>query len=1148
MPTSAHTFTRANTDDSDEQRPGTDFVAAVNLHLESGQVFPATGNKWVDTLPAPATGTTIGLGSIEDETTNTAIVFYYNSAGYHRLVRYTPADNQGIGGETVLLEWAGLNLSPDLVLQGRVVGGILVYLDASGDARAVHLARAKAGVYTADYLASEPYALHLVKTPPSQAPTLTRQPATGADPRESLQIIQSKAYQFSYRWHFIDGEITPFAPYSTWLDVLTDPSAPTFASILVTLPTPVPVAVTQVDILVRETGATIWQVADTLQRTQSSAIPTSYTFYGQVLGAAPTEPETTKLYEACWPAGVLEIAGSRVFIADTLEGYVTPEPQFTAEAAVGNSEPVVRRIYKYVSSGFEPSPPDKEGEPVPDKAITYTNYFVQETGNYPDVDSTYQGVTSIKGSSPARYALQGKFYTYTQAFYESGVLDEEGRDVSYFEGNFAAADNNELATFHELSPYRVTAQFYDALGRAGGCSKPRTVFIPKQDIANMKNRSILVQLTTTDATALNAEIPAWATSYQFLVARNDRTLYFLQGRAADVLGYIGHKTIINKTNGDVDEIEQFVDALHNAHQKLRIDIGNWPASGQGYTWRPGSNAVVRYMQDEKEFVITGQYGDYLEHVWDGYPLKSVDKEGNAQARIEIYEPNTTAGQSYYERGPRLRILRTGSGSNEQRRYEQTRLRLPGDCYLVSLPFALLDRQAGYEPPNNKQYKAATDKLLIESMVPPFRLAPISSTRTVVHERQQKGAFDGFFGIRNQESVGVSSSTEAVADTANRPATNLLWLDVSWGGRGWAEVPRELQQVRRNIIRHSNQKQNGNLVNGLGSWDALNFYDKLPQEQGRVVRLSVADQAQSDGTVLLVNQEQGVTSLYLGQQPIQADPGTQLLAITDKVVGGGNALRGGYGCVDPGSVVRYAGTVFYYSRERRELVRYNKGLVPLAEEYKFRFRLEELSNRYRDARVSGCFDPSRKEYWLTFHPVDELPGTTVVWSERRQAWADAVSAVPTAGSSVNTELVTWKGSQLHRHTDTAPVGVFYGQYTPPQLTFVAASPGAGLAKTWQQVAVRSQAPWLPVELTTPDGQRSRILRPWQKFIQGVWRAAIRRDENSPGFGGDVAKALHGGRVLQAESLRVTLVCPEQDPAPLTGASVDFLVNTGQQPNQ
>ncbi|MGI4873234.1 MAG: hypothetical protein ACRYFX_18895 [Janthinobacterium lividum] len=1070
MSTSTHQFLACDTDSEDAERAATAFVSGINLHLESGQVFPATGNILVPyALPA---GTNQTLGALPDGATGTLVELLYNSNGAHRLIRYDPTGNAGTGTRATLLEWAGLNLSPDLPIgagkNGGIIDGLLTYRDASGELRCLSLARATAGEYTSARLLADPFVLHLTKSPPVQVITGNRSGGTGAA-QEALRLIQSHAFQFSYQWRREDGELSVQAPYSQWFDVTSDPGTTADRVILLTIPVP-PVGVTEILLTVRSPDTNIWQVADTL-RPVNGVFPVGYSFYGQILGGALPDADATRLFESLWPckAGPT-LARNRLHAADFLEGYPTPQPLFTATA--------------------------------------------ESAGNPAD------------------------------------------------------------RTFHENSSYRVSVQFYDALGRPAGCAQPVTVPIPRRAAGSGTEYGIRAMLSTTGVAALNAEIPAWAYSYQFLVARNDRTLYFLQGRTADVLGYLGLEKKVAE-DGTVTEFPQVVDVQHVAHDEVLVDISSFAAVGQGYVFQPGSGDICRFLNEQKDFPILGQIGSYLRLHWSGYPDMSIDSAGNTLAPVEIYTPNTNPQALYYERGPRLRILRDSSGN---RSYEQASVLLEGDCFLISLKFPVPDRTdtdpgnasttGTYVPPNRVSYMPGGD-YQVESMVPRYRLAPSSTTTRTIYDKREKGGFFStilsnplniispvllfneakyLFGADPTTPTNTSLTT---VDTATRSAADLIWLDASWGGRPGAVIPPALQQVRRRALeRFSGQKQSDNLVNGLSRWEPLNQYDKLPQEQGAVTALVLADPSQTGGSVLVALQRLGDTSLYLNQQPTKIGDAQQLL-ITNDVVGGDNTLRGHYGCVDPASIAATGdGTFFFWCREKQEAVRYNKGMVPLGEDYKYRRRLQTAARLYGSSPVRGCFDPRRQEYLLTFDAVAgdiARPGLTLVWSERRSAWADALAWLPEAGQGVGNELATWRAGILYRHTTTAPVGTFGGVYTAPQVAFAAANPGGNLAKTFQNIAVRSQAQWTPTLLTTPSGQKSRILPAWMRFIKGVWRAAIRRDENSPGFGGDVVQALHKGREMQDTALYVTLTCPVLAPAPLAEASIDFLTNTGQFPN-
>jgi hypothetical protein len=1166
MPTSRHTFARLDTDTAASAKPASSFDAALNIALEPGYVTAVAGNVAVG-YDLPPTGTNRRLGGFADGSTGAVVSLLYNSSGRHRLVRYDPLGNGGAGSETTLLEWGGLNLSPDLVPQGGIVDGLLTYLGADGLLRSVNLERVAAGFYTPALLAAEPFCLHEVKPPPTvNAPTAVRRVGTGGDPRENLRIIQPKAYQFACRWHFLDGEVSVLSPFSPWLDVLEDPATTTYNYITVTLP-PAPAGVSSVEVLTRNPDTDGWLGCEELTRT-ASGLPASYNFYGVLNGTALTAAEAIRLHEAEWPGRVAGIAHSRAFKADLLEGYVTPEPAFTATVTTGNSGTVATDTYKLVVEYFEPGPPSQNGEPVPDIISSQTNYFLLASGTYPEPTSQYNPIVTRNDGGQTRYtARRDVTLSYADAF--AVGPRETYREVTI--ERLALSDGtNDLTTFHENSSYRVAVQFYDAQGKAGGVSKAVSVFVPKREKGDQNYRSILASLTTTDLAALNAEIPAWAYSYQFMVARNDRTLYFLQGQAADCFGYLGH-TIEVKSDGTRVESEKLVDIIHNAHQKVWVDIGNFPAAGQGYVWQPGSGDVLRFLNEDKEFIITNQVGDYLEVQWDGYPNLSVDATGQTVARIEIYSPNTTQSALFYERGPRLAIQRTGAGESEQRSYSQPQVLLEGDCFLVSLRFPQLDKgrdkdnDENYQPPNRKSWLSGTSDwvVLVESMVPPFRLAPATTTTSTIYEKREKG---GFFSnlVSNPLNLivpvlGVISSIDylttdepktpansaATTVNAGRTAANFTWLDMSFGGRAGAQVPAALQQVRREkTIRFSGVKVAGTLLNGLSQWEALSQYDELPQEQGAVTSLTVADQTQTDGSILLATQQRGSVSLSLGRQQVQTADGQALLSISKQVIGSSNALRGGYGCTDQGSVVAYAGKVFYYCRERHELVRYDRnGNSPLGLTYKARTRLAELAARYAGAVVRGCFHPyiDRKEYWLTFEPVGELPGTTLVYSDLYEAFADELSYAPEAGLAAGAELLTWQAGTLYRHTPDAPAATFCGAYTPPTLTFTVAQP-AGVAKQFKDVGVESRSLWLPTATAT-DTQLSSLMRSgWFTYREGIWRGGQRRATNTPGFATPF-HALDRGNPLVGAAQTITLTAPE-GAAGLVACQVSWLPRSGQ----
>ena len=1039
MPTARHTFAHLDVDSDASIAPGNSYSAGRNLHLEPGYVKAATGNVVVP-YALPATGTNQRLGGFEDGATGTAVSLLYNSLGAHRLIRYDPV----LGTETTLLEWSGLNLSATLIPQGGILDGLLVYLGADGMLRSIPIARVATGFYTPALLATEPFALHLVKVPPTFAPIVQFGYAT--TPETALRIIQTKAYQFALRWRYLDGELTVLSPFSDWLDVTEDPAITQRLSINVQLYAALtPAGVSEVEVLVRVAGSEGWAVAQAVRRT-NGVLPASYDFYGITSGAALPVAEATRSFESEWPAQVAGSANGRLFKGNELAGYPTPTAPFA--------------VTVYEAGGTS-------GTPI--------------------------------GTN----------------------------------------------TFHENASYRVALQFYDAQGKPFGCSPAVTVPIPAQNHSNPTTRLLIARLSTPAGPSQHAEIPAEADSCQFLVARNDRAVEFRQGQAADTRAFLGNERLIN---GDGSITEQPTLAAKTvAHEKLWVDIGNWPAAGLGYVWQSSSGDLLRFLDDRQVFPITGQYGDYVEVQWSGGPVAD-------RPLVEIFTPNTAASATYYERGPRLRIVREAG----QRRYAQTEATLIGDCFLAALSFPQLVFDSTYLPPNRKKYSPALVPVLVESMVPKYRLVS-GTTRTTTTQGYTKaaefvaaqggGAFVASL-LENQATAqkrtvldpqGINLGATFAAQPGG-PASG-VWLDMGYGGRAGLAVPLALQQVRRpNLLRFSGVKVQGTLLNGLSQWEALSQYEEVPQEQGAITRLTVADQTQTDGSILLVNQERGDVSLSLGRSQIQAADGEPLLAISKQVIGGANALRGGYGCTDPAGVVNFGGKVFFPCRRRAELLRYDRnGLTPLGLTYKARTRLEAAFRQYAAARVSGCYDPRRKEYLLTFGPTAALPGLTLVYSDRMEAWADELTAVPEAGLGVGNELITWQAGALWRHAADAPLCSFFGVATPAQLTFSVAQPG-GVAKQFKDVAVESGTLWLATAIALDTNLTSLTRTGWFTYREGVWRTGLRRAANSPGFP-TPNHSLDNGKPLVGTRATFTLTAPA-DAQPLTAVAVSWVARTGQ----
>ena len=1171
MPTARHVFAGLNSDDDPTRKENGSFDAAINIHIEPGFVLPASGNVLVP-YALPTTGVNRRLGGFEDGSTGTAVSLLHNSAGRHRLIRYDPLGNGGAGAETTLLEWGGLNLTPDLVVQGDILDGLLVYLDAAGEMRCVNLARAAAGYYTERTLIGGGTAggtifrrelllsgvstiYHYVTVTPgfeAQAGTYRRVFLAASGRYEDVSPLL-----YTYAGAFVDfgpnetsaglpnagvtalgtqTYLSPQVPGATRLE-----SNPFLLHLIKRPPAAAPVVMREA--LTTETGlsqvaSTAWQFAaryryldgevSVLSARSRVLFPLSQTDVrrsavrvtlpaAERVGVREIEilarsgPDLTWLVAALLPnaqSAVSDATGTEVSFLFTgaTTGVAVPatESGKDAESLWPAGAATVARSRPWVANTLEgyvtPAPVlttavvvaaptggfTRVGysRTVQRSGVLFTYYYAQVTTGFNTQAGTYQRVTRIAGDY---YALTAEtIYTYQQAFVDllpgeglvSGLPQSGVFSVPPMQVDADPDTRLARSTWPSRSRYRVGIQFRDGLGRPAGVGGVRSVDFPAQDYAVPVARALSWQLPAGNQAAL---IPAWAATYQLVVSRNERQGTSLALRVAAIWS-----SVVLASAGTA----AVYGSPGQSAPSLWLDIRPLTSSGLGYVFAPGSGDRVRFVDSNYEAPIQEQRGDYLLIPWVGAVGADVPYTGRTP-RIEIYSPRTSIPtDTFYETGPVYAVEAGVDGAGNATRQFSTRSgELVGEAWLIERVL----------------YRAVSEAGAVVTYGPD----------------------------------GTNYWVEASSPSADQPA---LQLGVE-RGRPALAVPTELQQVRRRaLLRFGGVKVAGTQLNGLSQWEPLSQFDELPQEQGAVTRLSVADQTASDGSIMLVNQERGEVSLSLGQSQIRTADGDTLLAISKQVVGGANTLRGGYGCTDAGSVVPYAGKVFYYCRHREELLRYDRnGLVPLALVYKSRQRLEATARLYAGARVTGCFDPRRKEYLLTFQPVGALPGTTLVFSDRREAWADRLSAVPGAGLAVGSELVTWRAGALWRHTVDAPLCSFFGVATPAQLTFTLAQPG-GAAKQFKDVAVESASLWLPTDLKTDTGQTSRMLAPFFTQREGVYRAGIRRAINSPGFA-TIFHALHNGLPLIGTRLTLTLTAPA-GAAPLTAVAVSWTPRSGQ----
>ena len=176
-----------------------------------------------------------------------------------------------------------------------------------------------------------------------------------------------------------------------------------------------------------------------------------------------------------------------------------------------------------------------------------------------------------------------------------------------------------------------------------------------------------------------------------------------------------------------------------------------------------------------------------------------------------------------------------------------------------------------------------------------------------------------------------------------------------------------QSHKKTTIYWSNVVILGTKVNGLSTFDALN-QEQLPYEMASIQKLHLVSKAETEGTIMLAIGEQETASVYLGETQVFDNTGSSFLAKSSGVIGNINILRGSYGTINPESVTRFQGLVYWFDAIKGSVVSYStNGLFPISNNKMLKyFRKIGQDVLSLGLKFYGGFDPYHNEV-LMFAP-------------------------------------------------------------------------------------------------------------------------------------------------------------------------------------
>uniref|UniRef100_A0A6M3KNX2 Putative structural protein n=1 Tax=viral metagenome TaxID=1070528 RepID=A0A6M3KNX2_9ZZZZ len=739
--------------------------------------------------------------------------------------------------------------------------------------------------------------------------------------------------------------------------------------------------------------------------------------------------------------------------------------------------------------------------------------------------------------------------------------------------------NKKTQTYKNLSWQNFGLVYYDRGNRSGSVQKDENtkIFIRQTPInvpehyEGSQTPPIIPFLHIDKKNIVVMKIshtpPEWATHYQ--VVRINNVPYFQCGyiKPAEITPDITHniiKILINDTTCCFSEmIENFPKSIIPAYTFNKGDRIRFIGTYEGACFLNGYvDGVTVYTglldkeildYDESTFEISIEYFDYT-----AYDMDTKD------VVFEIYTPNKILDSKlYHEIGEVLPILnphtadRAHSGNVKD---QNSAANIPiGGIYDGNIYFTDNDSEyicsffenfdhitisGNAHPANNTDH--------------PIFLDPDWNRRFVVNIAGTP-AGDGIGG----EIVGSSLPSELINSAINVLDGGDVYIKKRFftqdfgficESRGFSDfyesdfndigrINAYLENARRvnlQILRFSNQLIQNTQVNGLSTFDALD-YVQLDEERGRTYLLK------QRGFTLKAIQQTKNNSIDVGRITTAEADGSSNVILRQTTLGTLRIPEENYGTVNPESFAEFEKSVYFIDIYNSMAIRDSvNGMIPISNygaitEFEYLCKTF-LSYGIENVSIIGIFDLKNKEYIVTFRkentPTD---AATFVFHELSNRWKTYYSFKPFLYANIGQALFSFVNGQLWRHEalydiDGNPVyNNFYGtQYE--QIAEIVTNKYSNKNRTLDAIALHTNrnkynesdpdSCWSVDDITiepsdeVPTGMKSRI--PAGKFEpeEGILYSEILGDINTPGATSDI-DGLINGREMRGDAATIRL---------------------------
>lgn len=402
-----------------------------------------------------------------------------------------------------------------------------------------------------------------------------------------------------------------------------------------------------------------------------------------------------------------------------------------------------------------------------------------------------------------------------------------------------------------------------------------------------------------------------------------------------------------------------------------------------------------------------------------------------------------------------------------------------------------------------------------------------------------------FGTPETSSKVTSTGLGRTIDSPRASQEFAQLLDSYDVGRINVYAPEAGQEFRGNSVRFSRKRFPGTGINGFSSFDGGSIYDRMSKDFGNIKFLKRID------NILLCLCEREAVSLYIEEALLTDNAGNSQVTKSTSVIGNHRVLFGGYGTENPESFVRHKSRGYWFSSTMGEYVRYGgDGLTSLSANFASSYfkKKGQLIRKY-GGRVFSTFDQFHDKLIVAFQEITEplppdvpgqpSPGDSVIavaetisyddYSKKR--WTSFWSYLPDQLGMADTKIVSFKNGQLWIH-DSDIRNNFYGVQYTSQIEAIM-NQTLDTVKVYQAIGINGSKLWVPIQILTPEGQKSSLIAEDFELREGKWYSAILCDENTPNVNNPITQ----GDAMRSTILRVMLENADTEQAVLVLIDVE-----------